>query len=262
MRITVWNENFHETTQPDIAAIYPNGIHGAIAEGLAARLPDAGIRTATLQQPQHGLDPETLEATDVLLWWGHMKHDDVDDEVVERVKQRVLAGMGLIVLHSGHFSKIFKVLMGTTCSLKWRNEAERELVWTVNPSHPIAEGIPSPLIIGEQEMYGEYFDVPTPDELVFVSSFSGGEVFRSGITYRRGLGKVFYFSPGDQEYPVFYHEDVRDVLANAVRWAVPARGVSHVPEVANPPRDWFAQPSEGEQAPVGEQASEREGEHA
>ncbi|MGN6200292.1 ThuA domain-containing protein, partial [Humibacter sp.] len=112
MRITVWNENFHETTQPDIAAIYPNGIHSAIAEGLVARLPDAGIRTATLQQPQHGLDPETLDATDVLLWWGHMKHDEVDDEVVERVQQRVLAGMGLIVLHSGHFSKIFKRLMG------------------------------------------------------------------------------------------------------------------------------------------------------
>ncbi|MGA0568474.1 ThuA domain-containing protein [Rathayibacter sp. KR2-224] len=248
MRITVWNENFHETTQPDIAAIYPNGIHAAIADGLAARLPDASIRTATLQQPQHGLDAQTLDTTDVLLWWGHMKHDEVDDEVVDRVQQRVLAGMGLIVLHSGHFSKIFKRLMGTTCSLKWRNEAERELVWTVNPSHPIAEGVPSPLVIGEQEMYGEYFDVPTPDELVFVSSFSGGEVFRSGITYRRGLGKVFYFSPGDQEYPVFFHEDVRDVLANAVRWAAPPRGVTQVPEVANPPRDWFAQASEAEEA--------------
>lgn len=242
MRITVWNENFHETHQPEIAAIYPNGIHNAIAEGLAKRLPEASIRTATLDQPQHGLDADTLEKTDVLLWWGHMKHDDVADEVVELVHQRVLAGMGLIVLHSGHFSKIFTKLMGTTCSLKWRNEAERELVWTVNPTHPIAEGIPSPLVIGQQEMYGEYFDVPTPDELVFVSSFSGGEVFRSGMTYRRGHGKVFYFSPGDQEYPVFYHDDVRQVLANAVRWAAPAAGRSGMPEVSNPARDWFAEP--------------------
>jgi trehalose utilization protein len=240
MRITVWNENVHETTQPQIAEIYPHGIHGAIAEGLAERLPDASIRTATLGQPEHGLDRETLESTDVLLWWGHMAHDDVSDEVVERVQERVLAGMGLIVLHSAHFSKIFRRLMGTTCSLKWRNEAERELVWTVNPSHPIAEGIPSPLIIGQQEMYGEYFDVPTPDELVFISSFSGGEVFRSGLTYRRGNGKIFYFSPGDQEYPVFFHGDVRNVLANAVRWAAPGRSVAPPPAVSNPAREWFS----------------------
>ncbi|NNC13498.1 trehalose utilization protein ThuA [Planctomonas sp. JC2975] len=266
MRITVWNENFHETHQSDITAIYPNGIHGAIAEGLASRLPEADIRTATLDQPHHGLDAETLDATDVLLWWGHMKHDEVSDEVVERVHERVLAGMGLIVLHSGHFSKIFKRLMGTTCSLKWRNEAERELVWTVNPTHPIAEGIPSPLVIGQQEMYGEFFDVPTPDELVFVSSFSGGEVFRSGMTYRRGHGKVFYFSPGDQEYPVFYHDDVRAVLANAVRWAAPVRGYGRIPEVSNPGRDWFAESSSAESeaalATASAQASGAEGARA
>lgn len=248
MRVTVWNENFHETHQPEIAAVYPDGIHGAIAQGLAARLPEASIRTATLDQPENGLDAETLASTDVLLWWGHMKHDEVDDTVVERVHERVLAGMGLIVLHSAHFSKIFKRLMGTTCSLKWRNEAERELVWTVNPTHPIAEGIPSPLVIGQQEMYGEFFDVPTPDELVFVSSFSGGEIFRSGMTYRRGHGKVFYFSPGDQEYPVFYHEDVRNVLANAVRWAAPVRGYGRVPEVSHPAREWFAQASDASQS--------------
>ncbi|MFC4245167.1 ThuA domain-containing protein [Gryllotalpicola reticulitermitis] len=241
LRITVWNENFHETTQPEIAAIYPNGIHGAIAEGLAARLPEASIRTATLDEPEHGLSAEALAETDVLLWWGHMKHADVADDVVERVHERVLAGMGLIVLHSGHFSKIFRKLMGTTCSLKWRNEAERELVWTVAPTHPIAAGIPSPLAIGQQEMYGEFFDVPVPDELVFVSSFSGGEVFRSGITYRRGHGKIFYFSPGDQEYPVYHHADVRAVLANAVRWAAPAPGFERMPEVSNPARDWFVQ---------------------
>jgi trehalose utilization protein len=131
--------------------------------------------------------------------------------------------MGLIVLHSGHWSKIFVKLMGTTCTLRWRSAHDRELVWTVNPQHPIARGIPNPIVIPEQEMYGEYFDVPTPDELVFISGFSGGEVFRSGMTYRRGFGRIFYFSPGDQDYPVYHHPDVNHVIANGVEWARPDR---------------------------------------
>ncbi|WP_308466657.1 ThuA domain-containing protein [Rathayibacter soli] len=243
IRVTVWNENVHERTQPEIKALYPNGIHGAIADGLTALLPGATIRTATLADAEHGLDEHGLENTDVLLWWGHMAHDAVDDAVVERVRQHVLGGMGLIVLHSAHFSKIFRLLMGTTCSLKWRNDGERELVWGVNPTHPIAEGITSPLVIERQEMYGEFFDVPEPDELVFISSFDGGEVFRSGITYRRGLGKIFYFSPGDQEYPVYHDSGIRRVLANAVRWAAPAAGTTStgraMPMVSNPQRGWF-----------------------
>jgi Trehalose utilization protein len=239
IRVTVWNENVHERTQPEIAEIYPSGIHGAIAEGLTELLPDARIGTATLEQPEHGLTEHALAETDVLLWWGHIAHDQVGDAIVERVQRSVLGGMGLIVLHSGHFSKIFRTLMGTTCSLRWRNEAERELVWTTNSGHPIAQGVPSPLIIDHQEMYGEYFDVPQPDEQVFISSFDGGEVFRSGITYRRGLGKVFYFSPGDQEYPVYHHPDVRRVLANAVRWAAPDAAARATPDVSNPARDWF-----------------------
>lgn len=240
IRVTVWNENVHETTQPDVAAIYPAGIHGAIAEGLQELLGDQVLlRTATLAEPEHGLSEEVLNSTDVLLWWGHIAHDEVDDVVVERVHQQVLAGMGILVLHSGHFSKIFKKLMGTTCSLAWRNEAERELVWTVAPSHPIAEGIPQPLIVGQQEMYGEFFDIPTPEELVFISSFAGGEVFRSGVTYTRGRGKVFYFSPGDQEYPVYQQPEIRMVLANAVRWAAPKQAQRGVPEVSNPVMNWF-----------------------
>jgi trehalose utilization protein len=249
LRVTVWNENVHERTQPPIAAIYPEGIHGAIAEGLTALLPDAVIRTATLEQPEHGLTDRAIAETDVLLWWGHIAHDEVDDVVVDRVQRAVLGGMGLIVLHSGHFSKIFRALMGTTCSLRWRNEAERELVWTTNPGHPIAQAVPSPLIIDHQEMYGEYFDVPQPDEHVFISSFEGGEVFRSGITYRRGLGKVFYFSPGDQEYPVYHHPDVRRVLANAVRWAAPDATARATPEVQNPARDWFVNASDEKEQP-------------
>lgn len=232
MRVTVWNEGVHEATQPEIAAIYPEGIHGAIAAGLAENLGDvAQIRTATLADPEHGLSEHVLAETDVLLWWGHIAHDQVDDAIVERVRQRVLGGMGLLVLHSGHFSKIFIKLMGTTCSLAWRNDGERELVWGVNPAHPIARGIPHPIEIDKQEMYGELFDVPPPDELIFISSFAGGEVFRSGMTWRRGHGKVFYFSPGDQEYPVYFHPDVRRLLANGVRWAMPLDGVGSPPSV-------------------------------
>ena len=154
---------------------------------------------------------------------------DVDDAVVDRVHQRVLGGMGLLALHSAHFSKIFRRLMGTTCSLAWRNSGDTELVWTVNPSHPITAGVPQPIVIDEQEMYGEFFDIPAPDELIFLSTFSGGEVFRSGCCWRRGKGKVFYFSPGDQEYPIYHHPDIKRVLANAVLWANPERGTDFAP---------------------------------
>jgi trehalose utilization protein len=239
MRVTVWNEGRHERTDESVAKIYPDGIHAAIAEGLEEHLGDeATIRTATLDEPEHGLTEDALAGTDVLTWWGHAAHGEVDDAVVERVYDSVLAGMGLLVLHSGHYSKIFRRLMGTSCSLRWRSGDDRELVWTVNPSHPIAAGVPSPLVIERQEMYGEYFDIPAPDELVFVSSFSGGEIFRGGCTFRRGHGKVFYFSPGDQEYPVYHHPGVRRVLANGVRWAAP-RSPREAPSIERSDVGWF-----------------------
>ena len=122
--------------------------------------------------------------------------------------------MGLIVLHSAHLSKIFRRLMGTRCNLRWREADDRELVWTVAPQHPIAAGVPHPIVIPKHEMYGEYFDIPPPDELVFVSSFTGGEVFRSGCCFRRGKGRVFYFSPGHETYPI-YHDPV--IAARAVQ---------------------------------------------
>lgn len=239
IKVLVWNEGWHEQVDEIVQAIYPEGIHGAIAAGLRELLGDeVEVRTATLADPEHGLSEDALASTDVVLWWGHMKHDDVADEVVERVQRHVLAGMGLLVLHSGHYSKIFKTLMGTTCGLSWRNEGEREIVWTVDQTHPIAEGVEQPFVIDAQEMYGEQFDVPPPDELVFVSWFAGGEVFRSGMTFRRGRGKVFYFSPGDQEYPVYHHPQVRRVLANAVRWAVPVPGERVAREAPNQPRTY------------------------
>jgi trehalose utilization protein len=222
LRVTVWGENVHERHEPNVQALYPDGMHSAIAAGLAESLGDRyEIRTATLEQPEHGLPQAVLDDTDVLTWWGHIAHDQVSDEVVERVQQAVLSGMGLLVLHSAHYSKVFKRLLGTPCDLRWRNEGERELVWTVDPSHPITEGVPNPIVIDAQEMYGEPFAIPAPDELIFISSFAGGEVFRGGCTWVRGAGRIFYFSPGDQEYPVYHHPAVKQVLANGVRWATP-----------------------------------------
>ena len=240
LRITVWGENVHEGRDESVRAIYPDGMHTAIAAGLSEKLGDGvRVRTATLDQPEHGLTQEVLDATDVLTWWGHIAHDEVDDAIVARVHDAVLGGMGLLALHSAHYSKILRRLLGTSCSLRWRNDGEREYVWTVAPSHPIAQGVPSPIVIDAHEMYGEHFDIPAPDELVFISSFAGGEVFRGGCCFTRGAGRIFYFSPGDQEYPIYHQPAVQQVLANAARWAAP-RTRGPVPEAPESPRGWFA----------------------
>jgi len=223
VRVTVWNEGRHERQDPHIAAIYPGGLHAAIADGLREH-GLASVRTATLDDPQQGLSASVLAETDVLTWWGHLAHDEVSDDVVGRVYQRVLDGMGLIVLHSAHYSRIFRRLMGTTCELKWREADEHERLWVVEPGHPIAAGLGETLVIEREEMYGERFDIPAPETLVFVSWFPGGEVFRSGCCYTRGRGKIFYFRPGHETYPTYFHAGVRRVIANAVRWAAPSGG--------------------------------------
>jgi trehalose utilization protein len=218
IRVTVWGENVHEREHELVRKIYPDGMHEAIAEGIREKLGEAvTVRTATLDQPEHGLTDEVLDQTDVLTWWGHMAHHKVDDAIVDKVHDRVMRGMGILVLHSGHFSKIFKKLMGTTCALRWR-DGDSELVWTVRPGHPIVQGVPPVFRIPEHEMYGEYFDIPQPDELIFISSFNGGEVFRSGCCWHRGLGRVFYFSPGHEAHPIYFQDEIRTVIANGVKW--------------------------------------------
>ncbi|MCA0452924.1 MAG: ThuA domain-containing protein [Chloroflexi bacterium] len=217
LRVTVWNEARHEKKNPEVQKVYPNGMHNVIADALKAYGFDVG--TATLDEPEHGLTEEVLANTDVLTWWGHLAHGDVEDAIVERVHKRVLEGMGLIVLHSGHFSKIFKKLMGTSCDLKWREANDNERIWVIDPSHPIAEGLGECIEIDREEMYGEHFDIPAPDTLVFVSWFKGGEIFRSGCCYQRGRGKIFYFRPGHETYPTYYNAEVQRVIANAVKWA-------------------------------------------
>lgn len=222
MRVTVWNEFRHEKEHPAVTKVYPNGLHEPIADHLR----DQGmtVRVATLDEPEHGLTEAVLAQTDVLTWWGHLAHHEVRDEIVDRVQQRVLAGMGLVVLHSGHVSKIFKRLMGTSCDLKWREANEKERIWVVEPGHPIADGLGEYFEIPHEETYGERFDIPAPDTLVLVSWFQGGEIFRSGCCYHRGRGKVFYFRPGHETHPTYYQPEVLRVIANGVRWVAPGAG--------------------------------------
>lgn len=216
MNITIWNEYRHEQENEEVKKVYPEGIHQTIASFLQD---EHHVETATLDQVDHGLSDELLSKTDVLIWWGHKAHEEVDDAIVKKVKQRILDGMGLVVLHSGHFSKIFKSLMGTSCDLKWRESDDKERLWVVDPTHPITEGLESYIELQKEETYGEHFDIPTPDETVFVSWFEGGEVFRSGVTFKRGNGKIFYFRPGHESYPTYYQPQIQKVIKNAVKWA-------------------------------------------
>ena len=242
LNVTLWNEFRHEKSHKEVTDIYPDGMHAAIAAGLAGEN-DIKTRLAALDDPEHGLTQKVLDGTDVLVWWGHMAHGDVRDEIVDRVVKRVWEGMGLIVLHSGHFSKPFKKLMGTDCSLRWRESTDIERLWVVNPAHPIAQGLPDHFDVGMEEMYGEYFGIPEPDELVFVSWFTGGEVFRSGCCWHRGQGKVFYFRPGHETYPTYHNPMVHKVIANAIHWAAPTLVSSFTRNVNGPTKPAIEEPS-------------------
>ena len=223
-RVVVWNEFRHEKSSKEVKAIYPDGMHAVIADHLNEQ---SGITAtlASLDEPEHGLTERKLADTDVLIWWGHMAHHDVKDEIVDRVQSRVLNGMGLICLHSAHFSKIFRRMMGTECNLWWREINEKARYWVVAPNHPIAAGIGPYFELPHEEMYGEFFDIPQPDELVFIAWFAGGEVFRAGCCYNRGHGRVFYFQPGHETYPNYKDKNVLKVITNAVRWAAPVPGI-------------------------------------
>lgn len=229
IRVTVWNEYYHEKTEEKVAKVYPNGIHNAIADFL--RCDDISVRTATLDDPECGLTQAVLDETDVLIWWGHLRHNDVPDEVVERVKAEIHKGMGLICLHSAHHSKILRSVLGTTCNLSWREDGDLERIWTINPAHPIAQGIGRYFELPEVETYAEPFGIPNPDEVVFMGWYEGGELFRSGVTFHRENGRIFYFQPGHETFPIFYDANVQTIIRNAVRWAAP---VFRAPELTCP----------------------------
>jgi len=240
IRVTIWNEFIHERQDEAVRQVYPEGIHQAIGDGLKSLDEDGQleIRHATMDMPEHGLTEAVLAETDVLMWWGHRAHHEVDDGVVARVIMRVAEGMGFIPLHSAHFSKPFRRLMGTPCALKWREIGERERLWVVNPAHPIVQGIGSCIELEHTEMYGEPFSVPEPEEQVFISWFEGGEVFRSGNCWHRGNGRIFYFRPGHETYPIYRHPDIRRVLYNAVQWAAPTawwEGIEKGRNIPEPP---------------------------
>ena len=233
IKVTIFNEFRHEKQKESIRAIYPDGIHGAIKAGIEDE--EILVRTVTLDDPECGLTQEVLDDTDVLLWWGHMAHHEVPDEVAQRVRDAVHSGMGAIFLHSGHHSKPFRLLMGTPCNLTWREDGDYELVWVVNPAHPIAQGIGRFIKLEEVETYDEPFSIPEPDELVFIGSYEGGEVFRSGCCWQRGNGRVFYFQPGHETYPIYHQPEIIKVIKNAIHWAKPTyRAVIECPHVKKP----------------------------
>lgn len=236
IRVLVWNEFLHEKDGAcKASAIYPQGIHAALAEFLGEE-EDITVETATLEDENCGITRERLRETDVLLWWGHMGHDRVPDSVAELVYEAVNNGMGAVFLHSAHKSKPFMRLMGTSCSLIWRESDDLERLWTVTPAHPVARGLPAYFELPGEETYGEAFGIPTPEEIVFMGWFEGGEVFRSGCTWKRGNGKIFFFQPGHETYPTYYDANVQRVIKNAVRWAAPDYRVEDCMDCPNPPR--------------------------
>jgi trehalose utilization protein len=237
INVMIYNENVHETTVEAIREIYPQGIHGALKGFLEKDPAISGIRCSTLADHRETLSKAALEDTDVLVWWGHMKHHEVDDEAAGRVIRRVLDGMGLIVLHSGHASKPFQRLMGTdTHMLRWREAGEKARLWNIAKNHPITQGLGETFTIPHDETYGEPFGIPDPEQIIFLSWFQGGEVFRGGCTWRRGEGKIFYFQNGHETFPIYYQKEVQLLITNAVKWAapvqrscVPDRGGSNTP---------------------------------
>ncbi|MEN6301808.1 MAG: ThuA domain-containing protein [Armatimonadia bacterium] len=220
-RVLVWNENRHEKQSPHIAALYPDGIHGALASHLRT-VPGLDVRSATQDEPECGLSADRLSQTDVLVYWGHIAQNEIPDEIVDRLQRHILAGLGLVILHSACISKIATRLLGTTGMMKWRESGEHQRHWVVAPGHPIAEGVPEHFEIAQDETYGEHFDIPAPDELIFIGWSPGGEVLRSGTCYTRGLGRIFLFTPGHETYPVYHDQNVLKVIANAAKWAAKA----------------------------------------
>ncbi|HEX8912764.1 MAG TPA: ThuA domain-containing protein [Humisphaera sp.] len=238
VRVLIWHEYRHEKRNPKVAEVYPRGMHAALADGLR---PDGRLRVdvAVLDDPDHGLTDERLADTDVLVWWGHTAHGDVSDDAVDLVVKHVRAGMGAVFLHSAHFSKPFKRLMGTGCDLKWREADDREILWVTKPGHPLVEGIDDRIVLPREEMYGEHFDVPDPEELVMVSSFTGGEVCRSLMTWTRGAGRVVYFRPGHELYATYHDPQVLRVINNACRYAATPAGRRPAVRYGKHPTGWI-----------------------
>lgn len=217
IRVTFWHEFRHEKTKPAAMALYPDGLHAYLKSVLECD--DIEITLAALDDPNQGITDELLENTDVLMWWGHAYHNEVDDELVEKIRQRVYAGMGFLPLHSAHHSKPFQRIIGCTGNLRWgRNQ--KAIIWNLAPWHPIAQGVPMSFQLTE-ELYSEPFYIPKPDEIIFGTWFEDGNLFRGGLTFRRGLGKIFYFHTGHETVDSLKNENVHRIIKNAIYWCAP-----------------------------------------
>jgi trehalose utilization protein len=271
-RVLVWDER-----QPRQKEAYPNWLGNQIADQLKQR-PGLAVRSAALDDPGHGLS--TLDETDVLIWWGHVRQLEIELPVAKEIVQRIQEGrLQLIALHSAHWSRPFVEAMKerartdalrglpaserTTavfvetelfprsfiapkrtdplspsvkyqrtpgqpveiyltlpncCFPAYRDDGKPSELITLLPRHPIARGLPAKLSITQTEMYDEPFHVPPPDEVVFEERWAAGERFRSGSVWRLGKGRVFYFRPGHEQYPVYFDPHMLQILENAVRW--------------------------------------------
>jgi len=237
INVVIWNEFRHEKTKEKARALYPNGLHATI-KGYLDKNEDMEITLAALDDPDQGLSDERLQNTDVLVWWGHMAHDEVDSVLVKKIRDRVWEGkMGFIALHSAHMARPFCAIVGTEGVLSCgRNQ--KEIMWTLMPSHEISAGIPDHFLIEEEELYAEPFHIPEPDELVFGAWFEDGHILRAGAGFRRGAGKIFYFQPGHETCPSFHNPYVLRVIENAIRWVRPCEQVSPVKNACT----WMHQP--------------------
>jgi trehalose utilization protein len=239
IRVLVWDEDATHVS----AGVYPENIRGAVADGLIELGGErVRVRTASLADPEQGLSAAALAATDVLIWWGHVRHSEVADDAVGRIVEHVCRrGLGFIALHSAHYSKPFKQILNCTGHLKggWREDEQPEEIRVCAPHHPITHGVHD-FALAQEEMYGAPFDVPPPAAVVLQSFFpAGGEYFPSGLIWTvgtgvdrtfasgpgrgigqgEGIGRVFYFRPGHESVPTYFNLDVRRILYNGVRWA-------------------------------------------
>ena len=226
-KVVVWSEGSANVDEGS-KKVYPEDINTAIAEGLAP-LKARGweIVKATLGDPDQGISDELLAGTDVLIWWGHKKHGEVKNELVDKIDQRVRDGkMGFIATHSSHFAKPFKKLMGTACSWgEYVVDGTSVEILVKEPSHPICRGVRS-FKLPKIERYGEPFAVPAPEAVPLDGRYTKPDgktaPARMGLCWAVGKGKVFYFTPGHETYDDYYRPEVRRIFVNAVQWAAPA----------------------------------------
>ena len=228
IRVTIYNEYIHEREYEDIHRIYPDGIHGCIKAFLEKEA-DMTVNIATFDMEEHGLTEEVLKNTDVLIWWSHARQEEISDRVVERVCRHIRCGMGFIGLHSAHYSKVMRQILGTSMTLSWKHDVHEKL-WCIDPTHPIAEGVPACIDIPCEEMYAEPFGIPKPDDVIFAGWFDKGYVFRSGVTFTRENGKLFYLQCGHESHPVYHMPEIQRIIINAVRYVRPIRRADKYPE--------------------------------